>query len=87
VGASVRMIYDCYIGMRMEVSVHVLIELIDVNFVRKGRKNTCQPFECLPKEAKEFRRRQLCDSRLEPYGYAKEMVSISLSFLCITIVR
>lgn len=71
----------------MEVSGDVLIELMTVHFCCKGRKEPGQTFNCLPKEAAEFRYRHPLNRSLEPYSYAKELVSISFSFLYVTIVR
>jgi hypothetical protein len=71
----------------VEVSGDVLIELMAVHFCCKGRKKTGHNFHPLPKEAAVFRYRHFLDRSLEPYSYAKELVSISFSFLCVTIVR
>jgi hypothetical protein len=71
----------------MEVSGDVLIELMAVNVCCEGWKKAGQTFNCLPKEAAEFRYRHLLDRSLEPCSYARELVSISFSFLCVTIVR
>jgi hypothetical protein len=71
--------------MRMEVSGDVLIELMAVRFCCKGRKKAGHTFDCLPKETAEFRYRHPLDRNLQPYSYAKELVPISFSFLCVTI--
>jgi hypothetical protein len=73
--------------MRMEVSGDVLIELMAVHFCCKGRKKTGQIFNCLPEEEAEFEYKHILERSLEPYSYAKELVSIAFSFLCVTIVR
>jgi len=71
----------------MEVNVDVLIELMAANFCCEGRKKAGQTINYLPKEAADFRYRHLLDRFLEPYSYARELVSISFSFLCVTIVH
>jgi hypothetical protein len=71
----------------MEVSGDVLFELMAAHFCCEGRKKAGQTFNCLPKEAADFRYRHLLDRFLEPCSYARELVSVSFSFLCVTIFR